>query len=83
MHKERVLPLSVKKLGKLDEIVLENGKNSKDGWGYSAKVDDERSPFPHAWVEYLGVPISDPLDVRYGYVEIQRYGDQRKNEHDV
>jgi len=46
MNKERVFPLSVKKLGKLDEIVLQHGKNNDDGWGYTTKPDSERFPFP-------------------------------------
>ncbi|MBV9690130.1 MAG: lasso peptide biosynthesis protein [Ktedonobacteraceae bacterium] len=29
----------------------------------------------HAWVAFRGVPVSDCLDVRYGYVELQRYGE--------
>jgi len=36
--------LSIKKLGKLDEIVLEKGSNNKDGWGYTKNPDDERTP---------------------------------------
>ena len=35
----------------------------------------------HAWVEYEGIPISDPLDVRYGYVELQRYTPMQEEYH--
>ena len=28
----------------------------------------------HAWVAYQGVPVSDLLDVHYGYIPVQCYG---------
>ncbi len=27
----------------------------------------------HAWVECRGEPVSDPVEVKYGYLELQRY----------
>ena len=34
----------------------------------------------HAWVTFRGLPVSDCLDVLYGYVELQRYGEQHSEE---
>jgi hypothetical protein len=56
------------------------------GWPCSVIVGyaqvEAFAPTPlHAWVEYEGRPISDPLDVRYGYVELQRSTPMQKEYH--
>jgi len=48
------------------------------GWDCSvivgfACVELFASTSMHAWVDYQGVPVSDVLDVCYGYCEVQRY----------
>jgi hypothetical protein len=41
--------------------------------GY-ASVQVFASTKMHAWVVYQGVPVSDLLDVYYGYIPVQHYG---------
>ena len=46
MQQTHALQLSIRKLGKLDDLVREKGKNNKDGWDYTVQPDDERVSLP-------------------------------------
>ncbi len=46
MHNSSLQQVFVKRLGKLDDLVREGGRNNKDGWGYSPKPDNARVPPP-------------------------------------
>ncbi len=37
-------PLPLRRLGKLDDLVRENGKNQDDGWNWSVKAGNDRVP---------------------------------------